>query len=230
MGDYAASGGYYISMGSDWIVAEPGTITGSIGVFGGKINLKDTLHNYGIRTWTYKRGPYSNMFSSFSSFEDTENEVPRDPDDPDPGSPPAVLVDQAPKFRDFLGAFYTRFIEQAADGRGMTVEELERHAKGRVWTGSQAFERGLVDEIGGLDRAIEKAAELAGVESPRIQRIPEAKGFLETLVEGFSDPEKAQALTLLGLDEEILTPLIQLQMVTRTTGPILLLPGNLRVQ
>ena len=112
----------------------------------------------------------------------------------------------------------------------MSFEDLERHAKGRVWTGSQAYDRGLIDEVGGLDRAIAKAAELAGVESPRIQRIPEAKGFLETLLEGFSDPEKAQVLTLLGLDEEVLTPLIQLQMVTRTTGPILLLPGNFQVQ
>ena len=204
MGDYAASGGYYISMGSDWIVAQPGTITGSIGVFGGKMSLHGLLGKFGITTHTTVRGEYSTIFSGLSDF----------------------TPEQRVKFKQFLQSFYDRFVQQAADGRGMTYDQVHDVAQGRVWTGNQAYERGLVDAIGGLDTAIAKASKLAGLTSPRIQRIPERKSFFDSLVEGLDDPEMAKAFELLGVDDEAIGPLIQLHMVTESGGPVALLPGH----
>jgi protease-4 len=207
MGDYAASGGYYISMGAHWIVAQPGTVTGSIGVFGGKLNLGGLLSKFGITTHTTQRGPYSNLLSSTSDFTPEQRE----------------------KFRSFLQSFYDRFLAQAAEGRGMQIDEIHAVAQGRVWTGTQALDRGLVDELGGLEAAIAKASELAGLESPSIQRIPERKSFFDALLSGMDDPDMAQAMQSLGLDEDSLAPLIQLQFVTASGGPIVLLPGYLKL-
>ncbi|MSQ00571.1 MAG: signal peptide peptidase SppA [Myxococcales bacterium] len=170
MGDYAASGGYYIAAPADWIVAQPGTLTGSIGVFGGKLNLGGIYGKLGITTHTWRRGAMSDLFSPISDFNDGERA----------------------KFREFLQGFYDIFLVRVGEGRKLGRDAVHEVAQGRVWTGLQAKDRGLVDEIGGLDAALLKARELAAVpqgEELRIERYPRRRTFIEQLSE---DLQKAR--------------------------------------
>ena len=209
MGDYAASGGYYISMGADFIFAQPGTITGSIGVFGGKMNISGLLQDHlGVNVHTQSTAPYATLMNSTEDF-----------------SP-----DQRAKFEEYLQSFYDRFVQQAANGRGMTFDAIHEVAQGRVWTGAQALEHGLIDELGGLDDAVAQAAELAQLDTYKIKRIPERKSFLETLFESSSDPDLASILQSINLSTEAIAALEELTLVTQDGGAILLLPGGLSVQ
>ena len=209
MADYAASGGYYISMGANRIYAEPGTLTGSIGVFGGKINLSAALAEFGVSTHTTRRGRYATLLSGMHDFDDAERA----------------------KFKAFLAGFYDVFVTKAAEGRGMTPEALHAVAQGRVWTGAQALEHGLVDELGGLDAAVAHAAELGGISgTPEIRRVPQRKGFLEQIMEDLSNPDPnaqaaAGALALVPGAQEAGAQLALLDAVMGTGGPVLLLPG-----
>jgi protease-4 len=219
MGDYAASGGYYISMGADRIYAQPGTLTGSIGVFGGKMNLAGLYAQVGVQLHTTQRGAYANLLSSTSDFTDAERA----------------------KFRTFLETFYDIFVEKAAEGRDMTRDELHAVAQGRVWTGAQALERGLVDELGGLDAAVAHAASLArerGAEADaevRIVRFPERKGFVDQLIEeltGESQDAAARAAVAslpLPAARDTLAALSRLERVLADPAAALL-PGDLTIQ
>ncbi len=142
MGDYAASGGYYIAAGADRIVAQPGTITGSIGVVSGKLVTADALRRVGVTYDHAARGENAQFWSS--EFEYTEQGRAR----------LAATLDDV----------YDRFVGHVAEGRGMEVARARELAKGRVWTGAQAKEHGLVDELGGVATALRLAKELAGVE------------------------------------------------------------------
>jgi len=212
MGDYAASGGYYISMGANTIFAEPGTLTGSIGVFGGKMNLAGFYEEWlRISLHTYERGDQATLFSSMSDFDEEEREV----------------------FRAFLQGFYTTFITKAAEGRGMTVDELHAVAQGRVWTGEQALERGLVDALGSTGDAIAAAAELAEVTDYAIQRIPERKGFFDQLVDELANPESASAALARELPDGIrsgLSTAATLERVVGVGGPVVMMPGTIEVR
>ena len=214
MGDYAASGGYYISMGSSRIFAEPGTITGSIGVFGGKMNLAGAYEKVGVTLHTEQRGRFANLFGSTSDFDDQERE----------------------KYQEFLSSFYTTFVTKAAEGRGTTYAELHEVAQGRVWTGEQALELGLVDELGGLDAAVAHAAGEAGMEGEvRIVRMPERKGFLDAMLEELSNPEgdaesalQPGAAALQAIPADVRAGLGALERLGRISGgggAIALLPG-----
>lgn len=209
MGDYAASGGYYISMGSNHIFAEPGTLTGSIGVFGGKLNLAGIYERFGVTLHTTQRGRYANMLSSTSDFDEQERA----------------------KFRSFLSGFYDTFVSKAAEGRGMSVEALHAVAQGRVWTGEQALERGLVDELGGLGDAVAKAAELAEIDGPvEIVRFPERKTLIDQILEELANPD-ADAAAALQVPEELLSVLAAGTRLERVLdgGVAAMLPGELRV-
>ncbi len=207
MSDYAASGGYYMSMGASHIFAEPGTLTGSIGVFGGKMNLSGLYGQIGVTMHTSQRGPYANLRSSTSDFTEPERA----------------------KFRRFLETFYTTFVTKAAEGRGKTYDELHAVAQGRVWTGEQALERGLIDELGGLDDAIVKAAELAKVSPAEtaIVRIPERKPFFDQLLEDLSKTPEA------AIDPRLMAPeaqaamqhLMALDAAMGSSGVVATLPG-----
>lgn len=193
MGDYAASGGYYVSMGADHIVAEPGTLTGSIGVFGGKMNVAGAMAKIGLSHHTTQRGAQATLFSGMHDFDDPGRE----------------------RFRRFLQVFYDTFVSKAAQGRDMSFEELHAVAQGRVWTGQQALERGLVDELGGLDTAVTKALELTGagvpLEEVTVLRFPERKSFFEQLMEemeGGDDPSVEHAAGL-GLEQAALRALLE---------------------
>lgn len=141
MGDVAASGGYYISAGADCIFAEPGTLTGSIGVFGGKLALKGLYEKVGITTSVVSRGKNSGLMSTLDGFNDSEREA----------------------MTKMLQDVYDRFTRKAAQGRHMALENLLKLAGGRVYTGAMAKKVGLVDRIGTLDDAVAHARQLAGL-------------------------------------------------------------------
>ncbi len=141
MADVAASGGYFISMAADVIVAQPGTITGSIGVLTGKPVLGEMLGRAGITTDAVTQGGHAGMFSALHPFTPDEQE----------------LVSR------WLDHIYADFTGKVADGRRLSAERVHELARGRVWTGADALERGLVDELGGLDQAVAIARGRAGL-------------------------------------------------------------------
>jgi len=141
MSDLAASGGYYISVPGQAIVAQPGTLTGSIGIFAGKIVIEGTLDKVGVTTETVKSGKNSDIYSPFARF-----------------SP-----EQRVKVGQYMDGFYKNFVTKVAQGRHMTPEGVNAIAQGRVWTGAQAKERGLVDALGGLDTAVAIAKQRAHI-------------------------------------------------------------------
>jgi protease-4 len=141
MGDVAGSGGYYIAMGADKIFAEPGTITGSIGVVGGKLALQGLWEKIGITTTVISRGKNSGALSSTTPFTDSERDA----------------------MQKLLNEIYDQFTAKAAQGRKMEQPQLEKLARGRIYSGNRAKEIGLIDEIGTLDDAIAAAKKLAGL-------------------------------------------------------------------
>jgi protease-4 len=175
MGDYAASGGYYVSMGADSIVAEPGTITGSIGVFSGKFSMRGLYGKLGVSQETVRRGKNATLFSSWEPWTEEERA----------------------KVRGLNEAFYETFVAKAAEGRKKTPQEIDAVAQGRVWTGDEALRAGLVDALGGLETAVRLARERARI--PKGQEVqmlvlPQRKGLFETLMERQEEDVLAGAL------------------------------------
>ncbi len=165
MSDTAASGGYWIAMSANKIVAEPSTITGSIGVVFGKMNIAGLYQLLGLSTDHYATSPNATILYEQQDFSPQQR----------------ALVER------FILDTYATFKKGVADGRGLTLEKVEQVAQGRVWTGAQAKDLGLVDEFGGLDRALAVARELAQIDpsaSVRILRLPEERGILETILSG----------------------------------------------
>lgn len=175
MSDVAGSGGYYIAMAAGTIVAQPGTITGSIGVFGGKLNLKGLYNKFGLTKDVVTRGRNANIYSDYASFTPTERE----------------------RVEKLMKTVYEDFVGKAAEGRGKTKEEIHEIAQGRIWTGKQAMEIGLVDVLGGLDTALSLAKSNAGLsENDKVQifMLPKPKSFVEVLVE---DMEKNLSISVI---------------------------------
>ena len=165
MGDVAASGGYYISMGCDRIFAEAGTLTGSIGVVGGKISLQGLYGKLGITTDVISRGKNSGLVSSESPFTDSERAV----------------------WKKMMGEVYRQFVEKAAEGRSLSIAQIEELAGGRVWTGRQAKKRGLVDETGTLRDAIvaaKRSANLSADDKVELLILPRPTNFFDQLLSG----------------------------------------------
>ncbi len=176
MGDYAASGGYYVSMGADAIVAQPGTITGSIGVFSGKFSLRGLYDKLGISQETVRRGRHATLFSSYEPWTE----------------------DERAKVRALNVAFYETFVEKAAAGRRKSKDALEAVAQGRVWTGEEALAAGLVDALGGMDVALRVAKERARIPKGQdavLVVMPERRGVLETILESREEDVLARALS-----------------------------------
>lgn len=167
MGDIAGSGGYYIAMGCDKIYAEPGTLTGSIGVVGGKLALGKAMERFGLTTDVIAMGKNSGLFSVNEPFSDSERAA----------------------WQQMMNETYRLFTTKAAEGRKKTVDEILQLAGGRVFSGRQAKANGLVDELGTLRDAIAEAQRLGGMESkdtPDLLILPEQKSFFEQLMEGDS--------------------------------------------
>jgi protease-4 len=145
MGGQATSGGYYVAACADRIVARPTTITGSIGVWGGKFALGGLYGKLGIATESVHRGAMAGLYSEIAPFDD----------------------EQRARIQRELGETYTRFVALVAQGRGKSPQEVEAVARGRVWTGAQALEIGLVDELGDYEAALRIAKRLGGLDAER---------------------------------------------------------------
>ncbi len=151
MGDVAASGGYYIAAPADTILASPGTITGSIGVFGLFPNVQKLMNDkIGVTTDVVKTNENSNILTAMDPLDPNER----------------VIVQK------MIDDFYVNFVNIVAEGRGKSYDEIDAIAGGRVWAGSNALELGLIDMYGGLEKSIEVAAEMAGLEDYRVQSLP----------------------------------------------------------
>jgi protease-4 len=162
MSDLAASGGYFIAMTGDPIIAYPNTLTGSIGVFFGKANLKGLYDKIGIRKEIMKRGRFADIDTDYHPLNETERA----------------------KLRTEIEVFYRGFVEKVAEGRRRKYDEIEPLAQGRVWLGAQAKQNGLVDELGGLDRAVEmikQRAKVAASERITLVAYPPRRSLFELL-------------------------------------------------
>jgi protease IV len=204
MSDTAASGGYYISIPADAIVAEPASITGSIGVFSGKMSLRGLYDKIGLTKEIVDRGRNASIFSDYRPWTAEEREQIR-----------ALMV-----------SFYEDFVNKAAKGRGKSYEEIHRVAQGRVWTGEDALKVGLVDRLGGLETAlavVREKAKLGVEEELNLVVLPERKGFFETLVERQEEGVAARAWPA-----DVRAALRWAALLGRG-GPLARLPFDLRV-
>ena len=171
MSDLAASGGYYIAMPADAIVAQPATLTGSIGIFGGKFITGGAYEKLGMHIESTSIGKHAEMNSPVRPYNESELK----------------------KITEQLDEFYQQFVERAAESRHSTPEKIDRLAQGRVWTGSQARENGLVDELGGLDQAIAVAKARANIDagsSVEIVPFPGRKSFFQIMSEQLTRSEE----------------------------------------
>lgn len=174
MGEVAASGGYYISAPADTIVAQPNTITGSIGIFGLWFNVQELLNSkLGITTDVVSTGQLSDFMNPTRDLTEVERTI----------------------IQSSIEDGYETFISRVAEGRGMHVDSVKKVASGRVWTGTQAKERGLVDVLGGLDTAIEIAAgKIDAGDDYRVVYYPAKKPWFEELFSSFGDKVQARIL------------------------------------
>jgi protease-4 len=217
MSDVAASGGYYIAAGASKIIAQPSTITGSIGVFAGKPVLKGFYDWLGISNEYVMRGKQAGMFRESEKFTDEERA----------------------KFEDLVKRMYwDEFVPKVAKGRNKSPEYVDSIAQGRVWTGAQGKERGLVDEFGGLDRAVEVAGELANIPKDKgVQRVilPYPQTFFQELLNSGSAETRMKAqreAVLASLPEDTRRALRYMTMLDRMKNgeAYYLMPFDLRVR
>ncbi len=165
MSDYAASGGYWVSMGASAIVAQPSTLTGSIGVWGIFPNISGMYDKLGLVESNVKRGDHADMLLGVKKLSPYEKKL----------------------IRNNIHSAYVDFVSKAAESRGKTFDELEPYAQGRTWMGEQAKEHGLIDELGGLDRAIELAREKSEIDSSESVKVvvyASQKSWMEKLMSG----------------------------------------------
>ncbi len=191
MSDVAGSGGYWISMAAHKIVAQPQTLTGSIGVLAGKFDLSGLYGKLGVTAERVVFGKEADVFSSFRPFSPDEKKV----------------------LKEEILRTYEAFLEKAAQGRKMTRAEVDKVGRGRVWTGRQARELKLVDELGGLAKAVELAKGLAGLgrdEEPRLVVWPKKRGFWSSIVGRRTEGVSAGRLP--GIDAAVRT----LRLVEKT--------------
>jgi protease-4 len=175
MGDLAASGGYYIACSTDKIISQPNTITGSIGVFSMMTNTRELMEDkIGMNFDTVSTGKYSTRLNGLFDLDENERTAIQ------------KIVDD----------YYELFLNRVAEGRSMTRDDVHEVARGRIWTGTQAKERGLVDEIGGLEDAITEAASMAELEDYRIYSYPKVKNQWEQLIADLTGKDDSAKSTI----------------------------------
>ena len=162
MGNYAASGGYYIACAADTIVAQPNTLTGSIGIFGMIPNAEGLTKKIGVNFDGVKTNKMSDGITLLRKFTSEESAL----------------------MQSYVNRGYETFVTRCADGRGMTTDAIKEIAEGRVWTGEDALKLGLVDVLGGLSDAINIAAAKAEIENYQVKEYPEPENFMTTLLGG----------------------------------------------
>lgn len=210
MGNYAASGGYYISANADRIFAEPNTITGSIGVFGMLPNMNQLGKNIGINAEQVKTHENASGYSVFEPMDENFK---------------GFVLESIEKT-------YATFLKRVADGRKMTTEQVDAIAQGRVWTGVDAQKLGLVDEIGGLDAAIKYAAKLGKTTSYRTENFPEYEKSFEDLLANFTGMamfKTKEQLLKEQLGEEGFQMLEQIKRVKSRKGIQAMMPYELEI-
>ena len=202
MSDLAASGGYYIAMPGHVIVAQPGTLTGSIGIFSGKFVTGGTYNKLGINIEAVSQGAYAEMYSTTRPFNAAERA----------------------KIEEHMQAFYDQFVEKVAESRHSTPEKIDQVAQGRVWTGQQAKQIGLVDQLGGLNVAIAIAKQRAHIpvdEEVEVVVYPPRRTFYEVLSESLDTPAERSAADSIALllgprDRKLLAALLAPSRLFRT--------------
>jgi protease-4 len=209
MSDLAASGGYYIAMAAPDIVAEPGTLTGSIGIYGGKIVTGGTYEKLGMSIESVSVGKNAEMNSPVRPYSEAERA----------------------KMEEQLRAFYDQFVEKAAAARHMKPEALDAIARGRVWTGRQAKNLGLVDVLGGLDRAVALAKERAKIPAQeRVELVvyPPRRSLYDLLSASLSGMDQgAELAALLGVrDRRAVAALTAPLRLFRRGEPLALMPAG----
>jgi len=217
MSDVAASGGYYISASASKIVAQPSTITGSIGVVAGKPVMRGLYDWLGISNEYVLRGKTAGMFRETEKFSDEERA----------------------KFEDWIKTtYYQDFVPKVAKGRKKDAQSVDSVGQGRVWTGFQAKERGLVDEFGGLDRAVDVAKELAKIPADKgVERVifPYPQTFLQQLLSGNENSNtkvQQQEAVFAALPEDARRAFRYMKMMDRMKNgdTMLIMPFDLRVK
>jgi len=218
MSDVAASGGYYISASASKIVAQPSTITGSIGVVAGKPVMRGFYDWLGISNEYVLRGKTAGMFRETEKFSDEERV----------------------KFEDWIKTTYYRdFVPKVAKGRGKDAQYIDSVGQGRVWTGAQAKDKSLVDEFGGLDRAIEVAKQLAKIPADKgVERVilPYPTTFLQQLLTGSDDNANTQLeqqrAVLAAMPEDVRRAFRYMQLMDRMKNgeSMLLMPFDLQIK
>ncbi len=217
MGDIAASGGYYIAAGAHKIVAQPSTLTGSIGVLAGKPVMRGFYDWIGISNEYLLRGKNAGLFRETEKFTD----------------------DERAKFEEWLKkTYYEDFIPKVAKGRNKDVEYIDSVGQGRVWTGAQGKDKALVDEFGGLDRAIELAKELANIPKDKgVQRVilPYPKTLLQELFSGdyeLRSQQSQQQAVLASLPEDARRAIRYMAMLDRMKSgdSMMLMPYEIRIR
>lgn len=207
MGDYAASGGYFIALAGDKIIAEPSTITGSIGVLGGKMVLSGLWKKLNVNWEEIKFGQNAGILSANHPFSPSELKV----------------------FNKSLDNVYKDFTAKTAEARKIEPQKLDKLARGRVWTGAEAVKNGLIDQLGGLDDAIAKAKEMGGIKPNKRFNIiyyPKAKTLSEKLSEllgGGSKISVNKVMNQIGLDPK------SVNMLKRMKNEAVLPPFNINM-
>ena len=207
MSDVAASGGYYISAPCDTIMAQPNTITGSIGIFGMMFNFGKFMENkLGITTDRVQTGEFSDIMTVTRSLSEGER---------------AIIQGQ-------VDHGYETFLTRVSEGRSMTVESVKQVAGGRVWTGAQALDNGLVDLMGSYEDAIALAALKAGVSHDyRVSYYPEQKGLLEELLHKMEGMDAS----IFGRKENLISPYVKkIESLQRMTGVQARMAGDLEIK
>jgi len=218
MSDVAASGGYYISASAAKIIAQPSTITGSIGVVAGKPVMRGFYDWLGISNEYVLRGKNAGMFRETEKFSDEERA----------------------KFEDWIKTtYYQDFVPKVAKGRNKDAQSIDAVGQGRVWTGAQAKDKGLVDDFGGLDKAIEVAKQLAKIPADKgVERVilPYPTTFLQELLSGGSDTSNTQVeqqrAVYAALPEDARRALRYMQLMDKMKNgeSMMLMPYDIRVK
>lgn len=202
MGDIAASGGYYIAAGADHIIAESCTITGSIGVFGMMPNGKGLADKMGINAEQVKTNTNAIPYSFLEPLDDNQ----------------LIYIKES------INDVYELFSKRVSEGRQLTREQVENIAQGRVWTGLDALDIGLVDELGGLSLALQRAAEAANIDAYRVEEFPVIKKDLDKILESVGLVQSKESMLQEILGEENLKIFQELKVFQKKKGIQLLFP------
>lgn len=209
MGDVAASGGYYIATGSDKIFADPKTITGSIGVVFAVPNMKDFMDDIGINAEHVVTHDNALDYSIYEGIQPGFRQV---------------------QFKE-MNKVYDTFKKRVSEGRNINIEEVEEIAQGRVWSGDEALENGLIDGLGDLDYAIQQAADLADVSSYSVVEYPkwddEFGNFLESLISSAGNVLKSERLEMFGIEPFVLD---EIKKIDDLSGMQTVLPLHLNIK